>query len=264
MLLRKTGDYPAAIAREEQALALFRRLGDRLGQTWALDVLGRLQHLTGDYPAALATLTQALELLRAAPRGTARSWLSTASASWPPRPGRSARPATTTTRRSAWPGRSARRAPRRPGPWPGWAAACCPAVRLRPPITCAAPWRSAPAHRIPGRPGGPGPAGPARRLGAGRSPAARASQPCSAVSVLDDGHVVRGRFYRASVQQVGYVQQGLPPPARPATPAAWPTWPSWATWAARLVPAGRTWPAPSGSPARSWCQSSVLASCVIR
>ena len=56
------GDYPAALADEQQALELFRRLGDRLGQAWALDELGLLHQVTGDYPAAAASSAAALEL----------------------------------------------------------------------------------------------------------------------------------------------------------------------------------------------------------
>ena len=61
---RLTGDYPAAAASLTQALQLSRDLGDRHGQAWALDDLGVVQQLTGDYPAATASLTQALQLFR--------------------------------------------------------------------------------------------------------------------------------------------------------------------------------------------------------
>ena len=61
---RLTGDYPAAAASQQQALELFRDLGDRLGQASALNELGIVQQLTGDYPAAAASHQQALELFR--------------------------------------------------------------------------------------------------------------------------------------------------------------------------------------------------------
>ena len=59
-----TGDYPAATASLTRALELFRDLGDRRGQAWALHDLGVVQRRTGDYPAATASLTQALQLFR--------------------------------------------------------------------------------------------------------------------------------------------------------------------------------------------------------
>jgi tetratricopeptide (TPR) repeat protein len=49
---------------QHQALDLFRQLGDRLGQAWALDELGLVQQLTGDYATAGLSLRQALELHR--------------------------------------------------------------------------------------------------------------------------------------------------------------------------------------------------------
>ncbi len=61
---RLTGDYPAAAADQRQALDLFRRLGDRLGQARTLDELGLVQLLTGDYPAAAASVAEAIELFR--------------------------------------------------------------------------------------------------------------------------------------------------------------------------------------------------------
>ena len=58
MVQQLTGDYPAAAASLTQALQLFRDLGDRRGQAWALNHLGVVQQLTGDYPAATASLTR--------------------------------------------------------------------------------------------------------------------------------------------------------------------------------------------------------------
>ena len=40
-------DYAAAFAHERQALELWRQLGDRLGQAWALDELGMVHQETG-------------------------------------------------------------------------------------------------------------------------------------------------------------------------------------------------------------------------
>ena len=76
VLQRLTGDYPAAAASHQQALELFRDLGDRAGQAHALNELGLVQQLTGDYPAAAASHQQALD---AVPRPRR-----------PARPGRSA------------------------------------------------------------------------------------------------------------------------------------------------------------------------------
>ena len=47
-----TGDYPGAAGVLEQALAIYRDLGDRLGQANALNELGIVRQLTGDYPGA--------------------------------------------------------------------------------------------------------------------------------------------------------------------------------------------------------------------
>ena len=49
---RLTGDYPAAAQVLEQALGIYRDLGDRLGQANALSDLGAVRRVTGDYPAA--------------------------------------------------------------------------------------------------------------------------------------------------------------------------------------------------------------------
>ena len=49
---RLTDDYPAAARAQEQALGIYRDLGDRLGQANALHDLGVVQSITGDYPAA--------------------------------------------------------------------------------------------------------------------------------------------------------------------------------------------------------------------
>ena len=57
-----TGDYPAAAASQDQARRLFRDLGDRPGQAWALNQLGLVQWLTGNYPAAASSQDQARRL----------------------------------------------------------------------------------------------------------------------------------------------------------------------------------------------------------
>ena len=76
-----TGDYPAAAASHQQALELFRDLGDRLGQAYALNDLGIVQRLTGDYPAAAASHQQALALFRDLDNPSARPSPSTSWAS---------------------------------------------------------------------------------------------------------------------------------------------------------------------------------------
>jgi tetratricopeptide (TPR) repeat protein len=64
MVQLETGDYPAATASLQQALALHHQVGNQLCQAWALEGLGRVQQLTGDYTAAAASLQQALQLHR--------------------------------------------------------------------------------------------------------------------------------------------------------------------------------------------------------
>jgi tetratricopeptide (TPR) repeat protein len=59
-----TDDYPAAAASLMRALALYRELGDRLGEAGALVGLGGVQQATGDYDAAAASLMRALALYR--------------------------------------------------------------------------------------------------------------------------------------------------------------------------------------------------------
>ena len=59
---RLVGDYPAALANQGEALALYRDHRDLPGEGDALTELGTLCRLMDDYPAAIATLSQALEL----------------------------------------------------------------------------------------------------------------------------------------------------------------------------------------------------------
>jgi tetratricopeptide (TPR) repeat protein len=57
-------DYPAAAQALEQALGIYRDLGDRRGQGNVLGAQGDVRRLTGDYPAAVQTLEQALAIYR--------------------------------------------------------------------------------------------------------------------------------------------------------------------------------------------------------
>jgi tetratricopeptide (TPR) repeat protein len=50
------GDHETATTLHGQALDLYRRVGDRLGQAWAHAGLGLVQMATGDYPAAASSL----------------------------------------------------------------------------------------------------------------------------------------------------------------------------------------------------------------
>jgi len=54
------GNYAAAAASLQQALALYRDIGHRLGQAVALTHLGTVQRLTSDYQAAAASQRQVL------------------------------------------------------------------------------------------------------------------------------------------------------------------------------------------------------------
>jgi tetratricopeptide (TPR) repeat protein len=58
------GNYPEAKAGLTQALSLYRKTGDRLGQANVLKELGTVDYLSGNYPEAKAGLTQALDLYR--------------------------------------------------------------------------------------------------------------------------------------------------------------------------------------------------------
>ena len=61
---QETGDYPAAAASHQQALALFRDLGNRLGQAEALNRLGELSTRTSATGQARERHTQALAIAR--------------------------------------------------------------------------------------------------------------------------------------------------------------------------------------------------------
>ena len=64
------GPPPAPAASAKQAATpIFRDIGDRLGQTNALDDLATVQHLTGEYPGAIASLTEALPVISASSGG---------------------------------------------------------------------------------------------------------------------------------------------------------------------------------------------------
>ncbi len=58
------GDYDQAVARYEEALALFRALGDRQGAAGTLSNRGDVARLQGDYDRALALYEEALALYR--------------------------------------------------------------------------------------------------------------------------------------------------------------------------------------------------------
>ena len=60
-----TGDYPAAAQALEQALGIFRDLGDRGGEAEALNEKGTLHRVSGDLAQARACHQQALEQARA-------------------------------------------------------------------------------------------------------------------------------------------------------------------------------------------------------
>jgi tetratricopeptide (TPR) repeat protein len=61
---QETGDYPAAAASHQQALALFRDLGSPLGQAEALNRLGELSSRTSATSQARERHTQALAIAR--------------------------------------------------------------------------------------------------------------------------------------------------------------------------------------------------------
>jgi len=61
---RLTGDFPGATQDLEQALAIYRDLGDRGGEANALHGLGTVRRATGDFPGAAQDLEQALAIYR--------------------------------------------------------------------------------------------------------------------------------------------------------------------------------------------------------
>ena len=61
---RLTGEYPAAAWDLEEALGIYRDLGDHPGQTMALNNLGLIRHETGDFAAAARDLEEALNISR--------------------------------------------------------------------------------------------------------------------------------------------------------------------------------------------------------
>jgi tetratricopeptide (TPR) repeat protein len=63
--VRRTGDYPAAAQALEQALGIFRDLGDRGGEAEALNESGTLCRVSGDLAQAEECHRQALNLARA-------------------------------------------------------------------------------------------------------------------------------------------------------------------------------------------------------
>jgi tetratricopeptide (TPR) repeat protein len=61
---RQTGDYPGAALVLEEALDLYRDIGDRLSEAEALNETGALHRVRGDLPAAGICHRQALDLAR--------------------------------------------------------------------------------------------------------------------------------------------------------------------------------------------------------
>ena len=62
---RETGDYPAAAQLLDEALGIFRDLGDRAGEPEALNEKGTLHRASGDLAQAKGCHQQALEQARA-------------------------------------------------------------------------------------------------------------------------------------------------------------------------------------------------------
>ncbi len=58
------GDYPGAAQVQAQALEIYRKIGNRLGEANVMAGLGRVRYLTGDYPGAGDAQAAALEIYR--------------------------------------------------------------------------------------------------------------------------------------------------------------------------------------------------------
>jgi tetratricopeptide (TPR) repeat protein len=58
------GEYPASARLLEEALGIYRDLGDRLGQATALAYLGAALRRMGEYPDAARLLEEALAIHR--------------------------------------------------------------------------------------------------------------------------------------------------------------------------------------------------------
>lgn len=58
----RTGDNPGAAQALDEALGMYRDIGDRLGQAYALHYLGDLRRQAGHYPAATEALEEALRI----------------------------------------------------------------------------------------------------------------------------------------------------------------------------------------------------------
>ena len=82
---RLTGDYPAAAQAQEQALDIYRDIGNRNGEAEALNDKGTLHRVSGDLAQAQRCHQQALDLARAiaSSRNQAHA-LAWAAAPWPP------------------------------------------------------------------------------------------------------------------------------------------------------------------------------------
>ena len=64
VLLRTIGEYPQAMERFEDGLAIFRAQQDQAGLAWTLDEMSHLALLQGDYPRATALATESLAIFR--------------------------------------------------------------------------------------------------------------------------------------------------------------------------------------------------------
>ena len=61
---RLTGDFPGAARDLQEAVGIFRGVGDRLVLAEALTRLGAVRRVTGDYPGAARDLQEALDISR--------------------------------------------------------------------------------------------------------------------------------------------------------------------------------------------------------
>ena len=59
-----TGDYPGATAVQEEALGIYRNIGDRDGEVETLNELGTVSRIRGDLDRASACHRKALDLAR--------------------------------------------------------------------------------------------------------------------------------------------------------------------------------------------------------
>lgn len=74
MLAQAQGDHDEAVVLSEQALAMFRQLGDRRGAAFTLNTLGLVAMVEGDYELATTHLGESLELFQAVGDARAGFW----------------------------------------------------------------------------------------------------------------------------------------------------------------------------------------------